>query len=83
MKTVRAYVTVLSHVTNSLVTVEETWTLATDSRGPLPEVVRPCGERLRYFPSGNVATYPALRRSLGIGCVTGEGITLDRRDIAA
>lgn len=84
MKTVRAYITVLSHISGSLVTTEETWTLAADSRGPLPEVIRPCGERLRFFPgSGCVATYPALRRALGIGCVSGEGITLDCRDIAA
>lgn len=84
MKTVRAYITVLSHLSGSLVTTEEIWTLAADSRGPLPEVIRPCGERLRFFPnSGRVATTPALRHSLGIGCVSGEGIMLDRRDFAA
>lgn len=73
-RTIKVRVTTL--VLDQLVTTEESW-VAGPTRHCRATVIDPVtGAVCLTFASGNVSTYPAQRRRLGIGCVSGEGIAL-------
>lgn len=54
----------------------EAWARGGVGRLSLPTVIPPDGLACEVLADGRVSTYPSLRRKLGIGYVSGEGVSV-------